>query len=91
MRKGAEEPGTMSQEVEARPGLKQYLDKGYYNASIQLEYTSADFAIAQFALHAVGDEFASWRYFHLHVHGRICITRKPDGCNHVILMVRGNR
>ena len=64
MRKGAEEPGTMSQEVEARPGLKQYLDKGYYNASIQLEYTSADFAIAQFALHAVGDEFASWRYFH---------------------------
>ena len=64
MRKGAEEPGAMSQEVEARPGLKQYLDKGYYNASIQLEYTSADFAIAQFALHAVGDEFASWRYFH---------------------------
>ena len=61
MRKGAEEPGAMSQ---ARPGLKQYLDKGYYNASIQLEYTSADFAIAQFALHAVGDEFASWRYFH---------------------------
>ena len=43
---------------------KQYLDKGYYNASIQLEYTSADFAIGQFALHAVGDEFASWRYFH---------------------------
>ena len=64
MRKGAVEPGAMSQEVEARPGLKQYLDKGYYNASIQLEYTSADFAIAQFALHAVGDEFASWRYFH---------------------------
>lgn len=64
MRKGAEEPGAMSQDVEARPGLKQYLDKGYYNASIQLEYTSADFAIGQFALHAVGDEFASWRYFH---------------------------
>ena len=64
MRKGAEEPGAMSQEVEARPGLRQYLDKGYYNASIQLEYTSADFAIGQFALHAVGDEFASWRYFH---------------------------
>ena len=64
MRKGAEEPGAMSQNVEARPGLKQYLDKGYYNASIQLEYTSSDFAIGQFALHAVGDEFASWRYFH---------------------------
>ncbi len=27
-------------------------------------YLSADFAIGQFALHAVGDEFASWRYFH---------------------------
>ncbi len=64
MRKGAEEPGAKSQDVETRPGLKQYLDKGYYNASIQLEYTSADFAIGQFALHAVGDEFASWRYFH---------------------------
>ena len=64
MRKGAEEPGTMSQNIEVRPGLKQYLDKGYYNASIQLEYTSADFAIGQFGLHAVGAEFASWRYFH---------------------------
>lgn len=64
MRKGAEEPGAKSQEMETRPGLKQYLEKGYYNASIQLEYTSADFAIGQFALHAVGDEFASWRYFH---------------------------
>ena len=64
MRKGAEEPGSKSQDVETRPGLKQDLDKGYYNASIQLEYTSADFAIGQFALHAVGDEFASWRYFH---------------------------
>lgn len=64
MRKGAEEPGAKSQNEETRPGLKQYLEKGYYNASIQLEYTSADFAIGQFALHAVGDEFASWRYFH---------------------------
>lgn len=64
MRKGAEEPEAKSQDVETRPGLKQYLEKGYYNASIQLEYTSADFAIGQFALHAVGDEFASWRYFH---------------------------
>lgn len=46
------------------PGLKQYLEKGYYNASEQLEYTSSDFSIGQFALHACGDEFASWRYFH---------------------------
>lgn len=64
MKKGAEVPGSKSQDQETRPGLKQYLEKGYYNASEQLEYTSADFAIAQFALHAVGDEFASWRYFH---------------------------
>ena len=64
MRVNAEKPGARSQQVEERPGLQQYLDKGYWNASEQLEYTSADFAIGQFALHAVGDEFASWRYFH---------------------------
>lgn len=64
MQHGAEIPGSMSQKVEVRPGLKQYLDKGYYNASEQLEYTSADFAIARFALYACGDEFASWRYYH---------------------------
>ena len=64
MRRNAEVPGAMSQDVEVRPGLKQYLEKGYYDASIQLEYTSADFAIGQFALRAVGDEFLSWRYFH---------------------------
>lgn len=63
MRKGAEEPGAKSQEVLTRPGLKQYLDKGYYDASVQLEYTSADFAIGQFALRACGDVFLSWRYF----------------------------
>ena len=64
MQHGAEVSCSMSQKVEVRPGLKQYLDKGYYNASEQLEYTSADFAIARFALYACGDEFASWRYFH---------------------------
>ncbi|MDR1089464.1 MAG: GH92 family glycosyl hydrolase [Prevotella sp.] len=64
MRHGAEVPGSVSQKVEVRPGLKQYLDKGYYNVSEQLEYTSADFAIARFALHACGDEFTGWRYFH---------------------------
>lgn len=65
MRINAEVPGAKSQVIEARPGLKQYLEKGYYNASEQLEYTSADFAIGQFALHAVGDEFTAWRYFHV--------------------------
>lgn len=63
MRKGAEQPGAKSQDVETRPELKQYLEKGYCNASLQLEYTSADFAIGQFALHAVGDESVSKRYF----------------------------
>lgn len=63
MRKGAEHPGAKSQDVETRPGLRQYLSKGYYDSSIQLEYTSADFAIGQFALRACGNEFLSWRYF----------------------------
>ena len=63
MRRGAEVPEAKSQQEETRPHLKQYLEKGYCPASIQLEYTSADFAIGQYALHAVGDEFASWRYF----------------------------
>lgn len=63
MRRTAEVPGARSQQVEARPGLGQYLEKGYWDASQMLEYTTADFAIGQFALHAVGDEFASWRYF----------------------------
>lgn len=64
MKRGAELPGAASQGYETRPYLKSYLDKGYCPASIQLEYTSADFAIAQYSLHAVGDEFSSWRYFH---------------------------
>lgn len=63
MRKGAEVPGAKSQDVETRPGLEQYLSKGYYDSSIQLEYTTSDFAIGQFALRACGDEFLSWRYF----------------------------
>lgn len=64
MRTNAEIPGAKSQNIEERPGLKQHLEKGYYNASEQLEYTSSDFAIGQFALRAIGDEFSAWRYFH---------------------------
>ena len=63
MRRGAEVPGAKCQGEETRPGLQQYLDKHFYNASQMLEYTSADFAIGQFALRAVGDEFLSWKYF----------------------------
>lgn len=55
MRAGAEKPGTRSQQYETRPNLQQYLDKGYVNASMSLEYASADFAIGQFALQAFKD------------------------------------
>lgn len=53
MRKGAEVPGAKSQDIETRPHLAQYLEKGYMHASMELEYTSADFAIGQFALQAL--------------------------------------
>ncbi len=76
--------------METRPGLKQYLDKGYYNASIQLEYTSADFAIGQFALHAVEMNLPVGVISILPVHGRICIIRTQVGYNHVIRTDRGN-
>lgn len=62
MKRGAEVPETRSQKIQTRPHLKQYLEKGYVNASLQLEYTSADFSIAQFALHACNDEPVSWYY-----------------------------
>jgi predicted alpha-1,2-mannosidase len=62
MRKGAGEEGTRSQNELTRPFLKQYLENGYINASLLLEYTSADFAIAQFALHACNDEPSNWYY-----------------------------
>lgn len=56
MRKGAEIPGTVAAPgIETRPYLKEYLEKGYMNASMQLEYTSADFSIGEFALHALKD------------------------------------
>nr|WP_319510293.1 GH92 family glycosyl hydrolase [uncultured Draconibacterium sp.] len=60
MRLGAEVPGTASQGIETREQLDQYLDRGYIwdlmGASKLLEYTSADFAIAQFARQAFQDE-----------------------------------
>ena len=60
MRRGAEIPGTMSQSIETRPFLDQYLNDGFISdfmgASMLLEYTSADFAIAQFARQAFNDE-----------------------------------
>ena len=55
MKKGAEDPTAKSQDQLTRPFLKQYLEKGYMNASMMLEYTTADFAIATFAKKALGD------------------------------------
>ena len=62
MRRGAEVPGTKSQQIETRPHLQQYLTKGYMNASMQLEYASADFAIAQFARQAFNDNDLYHKY-----------------------------
>ncbi len=56
MRAGAEVPGTKSQDYETRPHLQQYLDKGYIQASMGLEYATADFAIGQFAKQAFNDD-----------------------------------
>lgn len=62
MKNNAEVPGLKSQSVEERPGLSQYKDKGWWNASEHLEYAVSDFAIGKFALYACGDEFADWHY-----------------------------
>lgn len=52
MRRGAEIPGTKSQDQLTRPALDMLLENGFCYASMQLEYTSADFAISRFALDA---------------------------------------
>ncbi|RYE19258.1 MAG: glycoside hydrolase family 92 protein, partial [Sphingobacteriales bacterium] len=62
MRKGAEVPETKSQDRLTRPQLEQYLEKGYCDASRSLEYTSADFAIGQFALQAFGQTATYSKY-----------------------------
>ena len=62
MRKNAETPGLMCQNVEVRPGLADYLGRGYVEASLQLEYTSADFAISQFLAATTNDCFSQADY-----------------------------
>lgn len=59
---GASDPKANAQGVLTRPGLTQYKDKGYYDASIQLEYNSADFAIGRLALMAADDQYMSGGY-----------------------------
>lgn len=57
---GAEDTSAHSQSELTRPGLKNFLDKGYYtNASMQLEYNCADFAISRFALAASDNVYVS--------------------------------
>lgn len=53
MKRGATIPLLRSQNQEIRPFLTEYIRNGYAPASMMLEYTSADFAIGQFALQAL--------------------------------------
>ncbi|MCX2574116.1 GH92 family glycosyl hydrolase [Pedobacter sandarakinus] len=63
MKRGAEVPGAKSQTIETRPHVAQYLQKGYVNdASMTLEYTSADFAIGMFAKKALNDQTTYQKY-----------------------------
>ena len=66
MRRGAEVPGTKSQNELTRPNMEEYNTKGYISesmgASMSLEYNSADFAIAQFALKAFNDTALYTKY-----------------------------
>ena len=62
MRRGATVPGLKCQEWEVRPNLKEYMEKGYTNASLQLEYTSADFALSRFAIDACNEAFSQWEF-----------------------------
>jgi predicted alpha-1,2-mannosidase len=62
MRRGAEIPGTKSQNQLTRPALDMFLKNGFCYASMQLEYTSADFAISRFALDACNKKDVSKTY-----------------------------
>ncbi|MFA5329144.1 MAG: GH92 family glycosyl hydrolase [Prolixibacteraceae bacterium] len=62
MRRGAEIPGTKSQNQLTRPALDMFLENGFCYASMQLEYNSADFAISRFALNACANKEVSRAY-----------------------------
>ncbi len=63
MRRNATIPGLKCQSVEVRPGLGQFLEKGWYpEASLHLEMISSDFAIGEFALLALGDPWSPTEY-----------------------------
>ncbi|ATL70491.1 GH92 family glycosyl hydrolase [Nocardia terpenica] len=89
MVKGASVPGVNSQGYEERPGLAAYLMLGYVPdaAADTLEYTTADFAIAQFARRlgneAIHDAFMrraqNWRKLFNPATGYLQ-PRHVDGC-----------
>jgi predicted alpha-1,2-mannosidase len=56
MKRGATIPRLRSQNQEIRPHLTEYLRDGHTFASMMLEYTSADFAIGQFAKQALNNK-----------------------------------
>jgi len=56
MKSGAMVLGAHSQDVEVRPGLSNYIEKGFEKASLCLEYASSDYAIGRFALQALKDK-----------------------------------
>lgn len=56
---GATKLNLFSQNQEIRPNLKEYIKYGFTNASMMLEYSSADFAIGQFALSAINNKMDS--------------------------------
>lgn len=62
MRRGATMPALKCQDFEVRPKLKDYMQKGYTNASLHLEYTSADFALSRFAIDACNEAFTQWEF-----------------------------
>ncbi len=62
MRRGAEIPGTKSQDQLTRPALDMFLENGFCYASMQLEYISADFALSRFALDACDNKEVSKTY-----------------------------
>lgn len=62
MRRGAEIPGTKSQDQLTRPALDMFLKLGYCYASMQLEYNSADFAISRFAQDACNNNDIAKQY-----------------------------
>lgn len=55
MKRGATIPLLRSQNQEIRPHLTEYIRDGHTFASMMLEYTSADFAIGQFAKQALNN------------------------------------